>query len=558
MEQTTEAARKAGLEMIAVPANTSAEVQDAALSLMSRHIDAVCQIAGNLTASSFPSIVQAAGKAKLPIFGFQSRGARRRVSCCSPRLLRRRKRSRTHGGTRHARGGSCFHAVYTTAHHTTAGQLESCKLLWSDHSRFDHPESNSGDPVTMEITRKGSGETVELKIHGRLDAYWSAHFSDEMNAVIREGAHHIHLDLSEVGYISSAGIRVFLHLYQQLKEIQGSLRISQISKQADSILELVGLKELLFEKSTADVPAKEIAAGRTVETRSANMEVFPLDHRGSLQCRVTGNPRLMNGFRFQENNASKLALSGNLFAVGLGAFGSDFTECRSRFGEFLAVAGAAAYLPADGTNVPDYLVSSGTYVPEMMVLYSVSCAGSFVSMVRFEARMEAGAIAFSELAEACLQITKSDAAGFVMVAETSGLMGAALTRSPASGPAPDAPFAYPEARDWISFTPERAHSRCLSLVAGILERGNNDLLSDFVRPAGGANLTGHFHAAAFPYRPLQKGVLDLPGTVSTLFEAESILGVLHLLRDDRAIGGAGESEFIRGACWISPISGVVR
>ena len=72
MEQTTEAARKAGLEMIAVPANTSAEVQDAALSLMSRHIDAVCQIAGNLTASSFPSIVQAAGKANLPIFGFQS------------------------------------------------------------------------------------------------------------------------------------------------------------------------------------------------------------------------------------------------------------------------------------------------------------------------------------------------------------------------------------------------------------------------------------------------------------------------------------------------------
>jgi len=72
MERISEAARKAGLEIISVPANTSGEVPDAALALMSRHPDAICQIAGNLTASAFPSIVQAARKAKLPIFGFQS------------------------------------------------------------------------------------------------------------------------------------------------------------------------------------------------------------------------------------------------------------------------------------------------------------------------------------------------------------------------------------------------------------------------------------------------------------------------------------------------------
>ena len=71
-DQLAAAARKVGLEVVAVAASTSAEVPDAALSLCSRQIDALCQIPGNLTASSFPSISQAARRARLPIFAFQS------------------------------------------------------------------------------------------------------------------------------------------------------------------------------------------------------------------------------------------------------------------------------------------------------------------------------------------------------------------------------------------------------------------------------------------------------------------------------------------------------
>jgi ABC-type uncharacterized transport system substrate-binding protein len=67
-----EEARRVGIEIITVAANTSAEVPDAALALCSGRIDAVCQIPGNLTAASFPSIAHAAQRTKLPIFAFQS------------------------------------------------------------------------------------------------------------------------------------------------------------------------------------------------------------------------------------------------------------------------------------------------------------------------------------------------------------------------------------------------------------------------------------------------------------------------------------------------------
>ena len=62
----------AGLELKAVAANSPTEVADAALALVGAHVDAICQLPGNLTAQAFPSIVAAAQRARLPMFVFQT------------------------------------------------------------------------------------------------------------------------------------------------------------------------------------------------------------------------------------------------------------------------------------------------------------------------------------------------------------------------------------------------------------------------------------------------------------------------------------------------------
>jgi len=66
-----EVAKRAGFEMVYVPAETATDVPDAAAALMSRDIDAVLQIPGNLTASAFGSISEAARRTGIPIFAFQ-------------------------------------------------------------------------------------------------------------------------------------------------------------------------------------------------------------------------------------------------------------------------------------------------------------------------------------------------------------------------------------------------------------------------------------------------------------------------------------------------------
>jgi len=411
----------------------------------------------------------------------------------------------------------------------------------------------------MEITEHRTGETLELHIKGRLDSYWADPLARRLEEVIRAGTHHLRLNLSEVAYMSSAGIRVLVKFYRQLQGIQGSLAISNPSEPVKTTLDLAGLATLLTSGATPPAPLSTAPGGaQQIERENATFEIFAHAPGASLICQTIGAPELLLGCRFGEEHCRNVLFPETTFAVGLGAFGNSFADCRNRFGEFLAVAGAAAYLPTDGTNMPDYLVATGTLVPAVEVLYCLTCDGQFTHLVRFEAKKEALTVTLTELVGTCLEIAGAEVAGIVIAAESAGLMGAALRRSPALPADETTPFTHPQIREWLSFTAERAYSRSLTLAVGVATRVDHRVLAPLVRPLGKEPWpAGHFHAAAFSYRPLQKGALDVKTTVATLFEAETLQGVLHLLNDDREVTGAGQSEFVRGACWVGPITKVV-
>jgi hypothetical protein len=57
----------------------------------------------------------------------------------------------------------------------------------------------------------------------------------------------------------------------------------------------------------------------------------------------------------------------------------------------------------------------------------------------------------------------------------------------------------------------------------------------------------------FPFRPLPKGRLELHETVASVLGTESAQVVMHLLADEREFEGVGETDLMRGACWVSPL-----
>ena len=173
--------------------------------------------------------------------------------------------------------------------------------------------------------------------------------------------------------------------------------------------------------------------------------------------------------------------------------------------------------------------------------------------MRFEPTEPGSIITLSTLAALCLELADADAVALVAMVETVGLVGAALRKSPLLTGEDDF-FAFPALRTRLTFTAERAFGGSIAIIAGVVQRAAGARHVSQFRPLDhdGA-LLGHFHAAAFPFRPFKKGRLVLGETVRTLFDEQVVQGVLHLLNDDRALTGVGQSEFTRGACWMGAL-----
>ena len=402
----------------------------------------------------------------------------------------------------------------------------------------------------MEVIKQQHGNVLELSIKGRLDNYWSEFLSERLNTVVNDGAHHLRLDLSEVNYLSSAGIGVLVRIHQQLKAIQGTFVIDKASDRVRAVLKLVALESILFGTASRKAGVPAASPAQTLEIEPGTIDVYNLAAASPMECQLIGDPSLIYSGSVDARICQTRQLSESSIALGLGAFGANYEDCRSRFGEFVAVGGCCAYLPTDGTSVPDYLVSAERFVPEVQMLYGIECHGVPTQLLRFECRHDAR-LPLHELAAQCLKISGAATLVIAMLAEASNVVGAALSSSPAVA---TARLDFPHVRDWISFLPVAAGVRSTVVVGGIASSDPWPELGPFLRPLDGAQgLAGHFHAALFSHRPIQRGFLELATTAHGTFQSQAIKSVLHLLNDRRPITGAGDTTFVRGACWIAAI-----
>jgi hypothetical protein len=301
------------------------------------------------------------------------------------------------------------------------------------------------------------------------------------------------------------------------------------------------------------------AAAATQVTRDgATYETYPQAAAAPLTCRVVGHPETLTTGAYGEAECRRLTFASGSFGLGLGAFGDGFADCGGRFGEFLAAGGCAITLPTSDVHArPDYVVEESALVPQVEALYAITGSGDFSSMVRFDATSDGpGTVGLSQLVDVLLDLAGGPAAAFVVLAETVSLVGATLRRSPANGPAS---LGLPAVRDWVSFTTERAGERSLALLVGVAAREVPKDAAPFFRPLkAGASIYAHVHAAQFPYKPVQRGELPFSRTVADLLASSMPGTVMHLMADDRPFEGVGETDLVRGACWVGPLQAIAR
>lgn len=97
----------------------------------------------------------------------------------------------------------------------------------------------------MEIETTMQENTCVVHITGRLDAVTSPKLDQEATQIIEQGNHKIVFDLTDLEYVSSAGLRIFLVMAKKLKQLNGELALAGLQGNIKEVLEISGFPSIL-------------------------------------------------------------------------------------------------------------------------------------------------------------------------------------------------------------------------------------------------------------------------------------------------------------------------
>jgi anti-anti-sigma factor len=98
-----------------------------------------------------------------------------------------------------------------------------------------------------------------LSLEGRLDAISSKVFEEKVLAVIDGGETRFVIDLSQLDYVSSAGLRVFLLASKRLTRSGGKFAICSLQEPVKQVFDIVGFYSILSISDSKDEALKSFA-----------------------------------------------------------------------------------------------------------------------------------------------------------------------------------------------------------------------------------------------------------------------------------------------------------
>lgn len=98
----------------------------------------------------------------------------------------------------------------------------------------------------FEILKEKSGKIIKLIIKGRISATYADQFQKKLDEAIQEGPSTIILNMLQVIYLSSSGLKVILKGYKDAEKAGVPLGIEEPSENVLNILKMTALERLLM------------------------------------------------------------------------------------------------------------------------------------------------------------------------------------------------------------------------------------------------------------------------------------------------------------------------
>jgi anti-sigma B factor antagonist len=84
-----------------------------------------------------------------------------------------------------------------------------------------------------------------MKVKGRIDSETAPELDDALAKLLQQDRHQIVLNLQDVDFMSSAGLRAIVKAHQAAKKAGGDLRLASVSEPVEVILRTVGMMQML-------------------------------------------------------------------------------------------------------------------------------------------------------------------------------------------------------------------------------------------------------------------------------------------------------------------------
>ncbi|MCP3941991.1 MAG: STAS domain-containing protein [Desulfobacteraceae bacterium] len=97
----------------------------------------------------------------------------------------------------------------------------------------------------MEIGKLVEEGRCVVGLKGRLDAVTAPELELSLGKIIEEGNLNIVLDLTNLEYVSSAGLRIFLVATKKVKALKGELCLAGLSGNIKEVIEISGFPSIM-------------------------------------------------------------------------------------------------------------------------------------------------------------------------------------------------------------------------------------------------------------------------------------------------------------------------
>jgi anti-anti-sigma factor len=429
----------------------------------------------------------------------------------------------------------------------------------------------------VDIRTERTDGILIVGVEGRLDEFGAGHLQEAMEQEIHDDDRSVIIDMENVPYLSSAGIRVFLAWKKRVRERNGIFALSGVQEFPLQVLHMAGYLSSFSMYASRQEAVDACLKGddrssllheMAYPSVTRNEAVYSIEQgsRGQALLSVTGDLTKVLFASLTNSDIKSLRFSDAAYSLGLGALGKNITEAMPLLGEMITLHGSMVWVPTDGNMTPDFFTpAKDTGEVQIFTGFNIALHGPFHDIVTVESRANEG-FTIAELYHSLFSLARerrrpfSGILAIVMWAIAAGVRSSEIRHAPVLDNAPSNqktimdPENYEEWNATIS-DPRYGGDTLVSFGFGIdlsedLSSFDKRILESlyYVHPdnAGEQRDYLHNHGVVFRNIPWEPG-LDLDRHIRKIVREGEFVDMRHLLDDTR---------ILHAKCGVSYISAI--